>query len=123
MRSFIGASQPLTDWGVKTGVRKSDPPVGDIAGQQFDGLAGIGQDEIIGMSLVVIQEIILDRVGAVSEAKNEFIVSKMRVVTHDVPQHRSVANLHHGLRKWRVDTGTHPHAETATKQDNLHDAP
>ena len=47
---------------------------------------------------------------------------EVRVVAHDVPQHRTAADRHHRLGQ-RLVVGAHAHAEPTAEQHDLHDGP
>ena len=53
------------------------------------------------------------------EAQDEVLVAEVRVVLHDVPKDRPVADRHHRLGDV-VGMFPEPHAHSSTKQDNLH---
>ena len=48
-------------------------------------------------ALAVVEEVVLNSARAVAEAQDELGVPEVRVVQHDVPQHRPVADRHHRL--------------------------
>ena len=89
--------------------------------QQLDRSAAVGQDEVVRQRLVVPQEVVLDDIGLVAEAEHEVLVPEVRVVPHDVPQDRPVADRHHRLGQ---RLGVFPQAEplAAAEQHDLHDA-
>src|SRR6476619_4756700 len=74
------------------------------------------------MSFVIVEEIVLDRMRSKAQAKNEFVMPEMRVIAHDVPQHRPATDRHHRLRHRRITPGPHAHAEASTEQHDLHAA-
>ena len=78
-------------------------------------------DAVAVCRLLVVQEIVLDDVCLVSEAKNEIPMTVLAVVLHDMPQDRLVPDRHHRL--WNVlrvfaNTG----AQSPAEQNNFHDA-
>src|SRR6266487_19887 len=111
--------QPLADVGLQSGVGEGDPPVVDVAGEQLDLAAAVAQHEVVGDGLVVVQEVLLDHVGLVAEAQDEVPVPVVRVVLHDVPQDRPVADRDHRLGD-RVGVLAQPQAQTATEKDGFH---
>ena len=98
------------------------PP--DVALEQLD--AGVGavplEDEVVEERLVVVEEVLADDVALVAEAENELRVPPRRVVAHDVPEDRPVADADHRLRD-ALGLLAHPHSEAAAEDDDLHDAP
>src|ERR1035438_678552 len=65
-------------------IDEGDTPVLDIAVQQRHVLAAIREDEVVGQTLVVIQKVVLDGVGLVSQAQNEILVAMVSVILHDI---------------------------------------
>jgi hypothetical protein len=81
----------------------------------FYGSGGLeaGQNEVIGSAFVVIEEVILDGVGAMSQAEDKILVPEVGVVLHHVPQDRPVADMHHRLG--HIFGIANPHALPAAK--------
>ena len=83
-------------------------------------LAALGQREVVREVLVVVEEVVLDDVGLVAEAEDEFLVPEVGVVLHHVPENRPVADVDHRLGD---DLGvlleTHPQA--AAEEYDLHE--
>ena len=52
--------QPLADVGVQPGVDEGDPPVVDVAGQQLEAAAAVREHEVVGVGLVVVEEVPLE---------------------------------------------------------------
>ena len=77
------------------------------------------QYEIIGAGLVVVEEEILHRRGAVAETENEVGMPEMGVVPHDVPDQWALPDQGHGLGAGR-DAIAHPHPESAAEENHLH---
>ena len=113
------ATQALTDRGVHAGVDEGDGPVADVGAEHVDVLPALGQHEVVGGGLAVVEEVVLDGLGPMAEAEDELGVPEVREVPHDVPQHRAAADRHHRLGQ-RLVVGPHPHAETAAEQNDLH---
>src|SRR6266478_5326243 len=65
------------------------------------------------------EEILLDGVGAITQAQNKILVAKVRIILHDVPQHRPVANGHHWLGNI-VSIFPQAHPKSAAKNDHFH---
>ena len=87
----------------------------------FSSLGAALQDEVVGPGLVVVQEEILDRRGAVPEAEDEIGVAEMGVVAHDVPEQRALPDQRHRLGAVG-DAIAHPHPEATAEQDDFHDS-
>src|SRR4051812_13642238 len=54
-----------------------------------------------------------------AETEDEFVMAEVRVILHDVPEDRPVAERHHGLR-YVVRVVAKAHPEAAAKQDDFH---
>src|SRR5262249_43632423 len=78
--------QPLRDVRGRSGFCERDLPVVDVALHQLELLPTIRQDEIVREALVIVQEVVLDDVAAITETENEVLVPVMRVILHHVPQ-------------------------------------
>src|SRR5262245_17436627 len=113
--------QPLPDVGGDAGVDERDVPVVDVAVEQAELLAALGEDEVVGDALVVVEEVVLDGVGLVAQAEDEVLVPVVGVVLHDVPQDRPVADGHHRLGH-QVRILADAHAHPAAEKDDLHGA-
>ena len=73
----------------------------------------------LDIALVVVQEVLADHVAAVAEAQDEVLVAEVRVVAHQVPEDRPVADVHQRLRDG-VRVLAQPRAEAAAEQHDLH---
>src|SRR5262249_14365072 len=84
----------------------------DLPGREIDG-------HVPGQR-VLIQEVPLDDVAAVTERHEELARVVARVVLHDVPEDGAAADLHHGFR---LDLGLlcQPGPEATSEDDDLHD--
>ncbi len=113
--------QPLADRRLHPGVDERDPPPPDVALEQLDmGLGAVSlEHEVVEERLVVVEEVLADDVALVAEAENELRVPPGRVVPHDVPEDRAVADPDHRLRD-ALGLLAHPHAEPAAEDDDLH---
>ena len=101
-------------------VDERDAPVGDVACQRARRpRAAVREHEVVGERLVVVEEVLLDALALVAEAEDEVVVAPRRVVLHDVPEDRPVADRDHRLRD-PLRLLAHPHAETAAEDDDLH---
>ena len=113
--------QPLADRRLHPRVDERDPPAPDVALEQLD--PGVGpvplEHEVVEERLVVVEEVLPDHVALVAEAENELVVPPGRVVAHDVPEDRAVADPDHRLRD-ALGLLAHAHAEPATEEDDLH---
>src|SRR6266436_7926093 len=65
------------------------------------------------------EEVLLNGIGAVAQAQNEVLVAEMRVILHDVPQNRPVANGNHGLGDI-ISILPQAHSESAAKDNDFH---
>ena len=61
--------QPLSDRGVDAGVDEGDPPVIDVRIEQLEVSPTVGQHEVIGDGLVVVEEVILHHFALVSQGR------------------------------------------------------
>ena len=93
--------QALADDGVQPRVDERDRPVVDVALEQLDALAAVREHEVVRERLVVGEEVLLDRLGLVAQAEHEIGDPEARVVVHDVPEDRLVADRDHRLRDAR----------------------
>src|SRR5207248_8135870 len=69
-----------------------------------------------------VEEELLDHVGVVAEAEDELRVPEVRVVLHQVPEDRAVADLDHRLRDLSRVLAQ-PGAKAPAEQDDLHGSP
>src|SRR5208282_4498205 len=77
------------------------------------GVPAEAEGEIVVHRLIV-QEIFLDHVAAVSEAEHKIDETIMRIQLHNVPQDRTTADFYHGLGpilSFLAQTGTEPSAQ------------
>ena len=79
------------------------------------------QGEVVGDPLLVVEEELLDDVGLVAQAEDEVLVAVVRVVLHQMPEDRPVADLDHRLRDLAGEL-PEPSAEPAAEQHHLHRA-
>jgi len=112
-------AQPLTDRGVDAGVDEGDLPLADVGVEELDVLAALRHHEVVGDGLLVVQEVVLDRGPPEAQAQDELGVAEVRVVPHDVPQDRPVADRHHRFR-CGVDAAAHPQPEPPAEDHDLH---
>src|SRR5918994_5791673 len=82
-------------------------------------LATLGQDEIVRVRLPVVEEVVLDGSGPEAQTENELVVSEVGVVAHDMPEHRTVPDRHHRLRRG-VFAGPHAQAQASAEDHDLH---
>ena len=75
--------------------------------------------EVVRHALVVLEEILADQVAAVPQAQNEVLVAEVRVVAHQVPEDRPVADVDERLGN-RVGMFAQTRAEATAEKDNLH---
>src|SRR5258708_29027823 len=81
--------------------------------------SAIRKDEIIRNGFFILEKIILNYIGFVSQAQNEVFVSEMGVVLHHVPQDGPRADGDHWLRHIFGVTAQ-PHSGTAAEQYDFH---
>src|SRR5262249_53093538 len=74
--------------------------------------------EVVGHRLVV-EEVLLDHLAAVTEAQDEVAMAEMREDLHDVPEHGPAADIDEGLG---LEFGFFPHAGalSAAENDDFH---
>jgi hypothetical protein len=89
--------EALSKVGVKSCVHKTDTPVVQVAPEQFNLLAALGQNEVVGHAFTVVEEVLANQVSAVPKAKNEVLVSKVRVIAHQVPENRAETDVYKRL--------------------------
>src|SRR5690606_31925239 len=80
------------------------------------------QNEVGGKALVVMEEIILDGIGPVTQRQEECLVPEGCVIFHQVPEDGAVAYGYHGLGNV-LGILAQAHAQTAAEQDDFHDGP
>ena len=112
-------AETLPDAAVQARVHERDAPVVDVAADQLDALAALREHEVVAQRLVVVEEEVLDRLGAMAQADDEVLVPEVGVVLHDVPQDRPVPDRDHRLRD-AAGAVAHPQAEPAAEEHHLH---
>jgi hypothetical protein len=111
--------QPLADVGPESRIDEGDVPVFDVAVEKAEILAAVGQHEVVGDALVVIQEISLDDIRLVPETEDEVAVTVMRVILHHVPENRPITDGHQRLRDV-LGVFSQSHTESTAEQHDLH---
>ena len=91
----------------------------DVAAVEVDSSAALGQREVVRHRLVVVEEVLADHVAAVAEGEHEILVPEVRVVAHEVPEDRPVADVHERLRNG-VRVLAQSRAEAAAEQHDFH---
>ena len=84
-------------------------------------LSAFREHEIVRHAFVVVQEVLADQIAAIPRAQDEVLVPEMRVVAHQVPDDRPVADVDERLRD-RVRVLAQPRSETTAEQHNFHSA-
>ena len=112
--------QPLRDVRVQAGVDEGDAPVLDVGGHEARSCGLPPHREVVREALLVVQEVLPDEVAAVSETQHEILVAVVRVVPHQVPEDRPVADVHQRLRD-AVRVLAKAHAQTPAEKDDFHD--
>ena len=95
---LLHGHQALPDIGRLAGIHERDIPVIDVAVVKLHGLAAVREREVIRDALVVLEKVVFDDISAITEAQDEVLVSEVRIVLHEVPDNRPVADRDHGLR-------------------------
>ena len=121
MQVGLDTHQPLADGRLRPGVGEGDVPVVDVRAQQPDVTAAAAQHEVVRGPLLVVEEVLLDDLALVAQAEDELLVAEIGVVLHEMPQDRSVADLHHRLGH-RIAVLANAHALSAAEEDDLHSA-
>src|SRR5690348_4166333 len=106
--------------GIQAGVRERDPEVLLLViVPVFDpGIAAEADGEVIVHRLVV-QEVFLDHVAAVAEAKHEIAEPAVRVNLHDVPQDGTAPDFDHRFGA-KLSFLAQPGTKPAAQNDHLH---
>src|SRR6266403_2972043 len=92
---FLNCTQSLPDVGVNARVRKSDFPIVYITVCELQILASLRQYEVIRKTLIVIEEVLLNEIAAVSKTQYKIPVPEVGVVFHHMPENRAVADCDH----------------------------
>src|SRR5215467_15472503 len=92
---MLHSFQTLPDVGVDSSIGECDPPIMDVAVEELKFLTATGEDEVVRDTLVIVQEVVLHDICAVTEAEDEVFVPEVRIVLHDMPQDRAITDLHH----------------------------
>jgi hypothetical protein len=119
---FLNGFEALADIGIDSGIREGDFPVVSVSVEELDVSYAGFQHKIVGETLVVIQEIVLNEIRAVTQAKNKILVTVVSVIFHDVPHHRTVADGNHRFGN-RLGIFPQPHTQTAAEEDHFHRIP
>jgi hypothetical protein len=116
---FLDSFQSLADIRFGACVNKSDCPVVNIRVEHLQLFSAIRKHEIIGKKLRVIDEVILDGLRAIAQAKDEIFVAEVSVIFHYVPQDWPIPYVNHRFRD--ALTGlSNSHSESAAEQDYFH---
>src|SRR5262249_47571754 len=78
-------------------VDKRNAPVWWPFTQNLDLLAELRDHAVAIFRLPIVEEIVLDNVCLVAEAKNEILMTMVAVIMHDMPQDRLMPDRHHRL--------------------------
>ena len=81
--------------------------------------AAFRQDEVVRHALVVVEEELPDQVAAIAEAEDEVLVAEVRVVAHQVPEDRPVADVDERLGN-RVGVLAQAGSQSAAEQYDFH---
>src|SRR5207245_3546421 len=111
--------ETLADVGVQTGVGEADRPSRDVTAVYPDVHASSEELEVVRHALVVVEEVSLDEIATITETEKELGVAEVRVVLHEMPDDRAVADVHHRLRS-RLRVLPQAGAKATAKENNLH---
>src|SRR5450631_3461475 len=104
---------------MQAGVDESDTPSVQVGTMQLDLFPRLAQREIVGKRLVIVQKIFANGVATVTKAQDEVSMTEVRVVAHEVPNDRSVADVDQGL--WDgVGVFAQSRAQTAAEEYHFH---
>src|SRR5580765_246837 len=119
MQIFLDSFQSHANVGVYTCIRESDIPIVNVTMKELEMLSALRKSEIVRETLVIVAKVVLDGIRAISQTKDEVAMAEMRIILHHVPQDRSVADWHQGLR-YILSVLPQPHAETAAEKHDFH---
>src|SRR5687767_7707417 len=86
---------------------------------QFEPASAFRKGEIVGQVFLVVDEVVSNQVSAISETKNELLVTEVSVVPHQVPDQRADSDIDQWFGN-RVRVLPQASPKAAAKQDNLH---
>src|ERR1700746_1720252 len=84
--------EPLSNISPHAGVNEGNAPVRRLLANNLNFGAKIRDDTIAAIRRLIVQEIVLDDVCLVSEAKNEIPMPMLAVILHEMPQNRLVTD-------------------------------
>ena len=116
---FLDRLQTLADVRREPRIDECDPPVGDVALLQLYVLSTITHRKVVGEVFLVVEKIILDRIGLVPKTEDEILVAEMGVILHYVPQDGAVSDLHQRLGNVFREI-SQPRPQTAAEQHDFH---
>src|SRR6185503_8266824 len=95
-------------------------PIGRIAAQQLHLASPRAQNEVARELLAIVEEVLADQVAAVAETQDEFRMAEVRVIAHEVPQDRPMADI--DQRLWNgVRVLPEPSAEAPAEKHDFHE--
>src|SRR5262249_9259772 len=97
-------------------------PVVNITIQKLDVLTALRPYKVVRYGFVIMQEIILDYVAPIAEAKDEISMAEVSVVLHQVPEDGPRPDFHHGLGNI-VGIPAKSHSSSSAKQNHFHNSP
>src|ERR1700681_210681 len=113
------SKQTLADVAVQPGINEGDTPLVQIVAVQVNLSSALAHREIVRHGLRIIEKVLAHHVAAIAQGEHKVGMAEMRVVTHQVPQHRATADVHQRLGNG-VGMLTQACAETAAKQHHFH---
>ena len=81
-------------------IDERDRPIVDVALQELDAPAAVGEDEVVRECFVVVQEVVLDRLGLVAQAHDEVVVSPFTLSSAASHSIEEIAEAMGGAPRW-----------------------
>ncbi len=117
-----GLEYPAAGHGRLAGVRDGHGPARLImCTVEIDGIPLAELHREVVVASLVVEEVLLDDIALVAGGDDEVGDAVVRQVLHDVPQHRTAADLHHRLRP-KFGLLAKASAQTTSEQDRLHES-
>src|SRR5262245_14406315 len=91
----------------------------DVASEKLHAIAAFAQHEVVRQRFLVAEEVLLDHVRAVSKAEDEILVPEVRIILHQMPHDRPIAEGRHRLRDVLVVVAQ-ACAESTGEEDDFH---
>src|SRR5262245_24813295 len=91
----------------------------NVASEKLHAIAAVAKHEVVRQRFLVAEEVLLDHVRAVSEAEDEILVPEVRIILHQMPHDRPIAECRHRLRNVLVVVAQ-ARAESTGEEDDFH---